>query len=68
MPEQAEWQNDSGDYTWHEVYARAAQQATTGGGKTAPAYDLRTLGERVTVLEAELSRLRALLLMAEGDL
>lgn len=67
MPEQAEWL-DGNVHRWHEVYARCARQATTGGGKTAPVYDLRTLGERVTVLEAELSRLRALLLMAEGNL
>ena len=67
MPEQAEWQSDSGDYTWRPEYIR---QATKGlaTGKPAFAYDLRTLGERVTALEAELSRLRALLLMAECDL
>lgn len=64
MPEQNEWQPDndnSGDYRWHPHYA-------THNDNDTPQYDTRTLAEKVAELQAELRKLRAVVLMQEGEL
>ena len=65
MPEQSEWQPDtdnSGDYRWHPEYARRAIDSLN------PAYDTRTLADKVAELDAEVKRLRALLVGQLGEL
>ena len=70
MPEQAEFVED-------DINAKASASASSGPPyiryapwepKPAPVYDLRTLADKVTELQAEVARLHALLVPAEGDL
>ena len=66
MPEQAEFLADNTDAKNTVPYIRYAPWEP----KSAPAsaYDLRTLADKVTELQAEVARLRALLVSAESDL
>ena len=66
MPEQAEFVADD---TGAEVRVPYIQYAPWEPKPVpASAYDLRTLGDKVTELQAEVARLHALLVPAEGDL
>ena len=71
MPEQAEFLAD--DIYVGVTYADATvPYIRYVPWKPAPepalAYDLRTLGDKVTELQAEVARLRALLMASEGEL
>ena len=64
MPEQAEFIEDATGAKTRVPYICYAPWEP----KPAPVYDLRTLGDKVTELQAEVARLRALLVAAESDL
>ena len=64
MPEQAEFIEDATGAKTRVPYICYAPWEP----KPAPVYDLRTLGDKVTELQAEVARLHALLVAAEGDL
>ena len=58
MPEQSEWtepaKGDSGDYRWHPSYARRAMDSLN------PAYDVRTLADKVAEQDKRIAHLEAI--------
>jgi hypothetical protein len=58
MPEQAEWQpntDNAGDYRWHPTYARPAMDSLN------PAYDTRTLAQKLDEALQRIAHLEAMM-------